>query len=94
MEPGNVLPLLILKGHSDWVMGVAFSPDGKRLASVSMDKSVHLWDTATGQDVLALTELSTAAMGVAFSPDGQRLAVADLGATQGGAAIVFEAPRE
>lgn len=69
----------VIKGHTDTVRAVAYSLDGKRLASVSNDNTVKLWDALTGKELLTLQGHTSAVSAVAFSPDGKRLASASWG---------------
>jgi WD40 repeat protein/serine/threonine protein kinase len=71
-------PLFALPGHTAEVWGLAFSPDGERLVSVSRSREkstgeVKLWDVATRQEVRTLPLAGTQ---VAFSPTGRHLALA------------------
>jgi WD40 repeat protein len=63
-----------LRGHSYSVYGVAFSPDGKRLATASGDQTAKVWDAESGKELLTLRGHSGRVFGVVFSPDGKRLA--------------------
>jgi WD40 repeat protein len=63
-----------LQGHGSDIYAVAFSPDGKRLASGSNDRSVRLWDVATGATLRAINAHREAVYAIAFSPDGRLLA--------------------
>ena len=64
------------RGHTKIVYGVAFSPDGRSLASASADNTMKLWDVATGNEVRTLRGHTNAVIAVAFSPDGRTLASA------------------
>src|SRR5947209_5603369 len=65
-----------LKGHTWIVTSVAFSPDGKTLASGRWDHTIKLWDAKTGKERATLKGHTSDVYSVAFSPDGKTLASA------------------
>jgi WD40 repeat protein len=65
--------------HTHRVRAVAWSPDGKQLATAAEDDRVHLWDALTGNPVLTLRARPGPLVSVAWSPDGMRLAQASAG---------------
>ena len=67
-------PAFTLEGHTGDVLSVAFSPDGKTLASASADRSIKLWNTATGESLRTIEGHIDNVLAVAFSPDGKALA--------------------
>lgn len=67
---------LALKGHKGTVSDVAYSPDGRTLATGSWDSTVRLWDPETGAERACYQWPTGKVFALAYSPDGLRLATA------------------
>ncbi|KAF9545352.1 hypothetical protein EC957_010998, partial [Mortierella hygrophila] len=67
-------PGTMLKGHTEAVNDVAFSPCGQRVVSASDDTTVRLWCARTGASLQILEGHTVSAVGVSFSPDGSQIA--------------------
>jgi WD40 repeat protein len=67
-------PLLRLQGHGEMVICVAYSSDGKYLASAGADNAVRVWDAHTGEFLHQFLGHTSIVQALAFSPDGRLLA--------------------
>jgi WD40 repeat protein len=73
--PGNILTTL--RGHTEIVSSVAFSPDGKQILTGSFDRTLKLWESATGKEIKTFDGPAghhDLVLSVAFSPDSRILA--------------------
>jgi eukaryotic-like serine/threonine-protein kinase len=79
-SPSVGTTLLIGEGHTDVIHAVAWSPDGMRIASVSVDKTMKVWNVRNSENPLLFSiKMPNEVQAVAWSPDGNRLASADRG---------------
>lgn len=86
---GNVLlldvstgqELMVPEGQGEWILAIAFSPDARHLATVSIDGTARLWDVSTDQLLEMMESDSEEIISVAFSPDGNHLATTSLSGT-------------
>jgi WD40 repeat protein len=69
----------VLRGHEHWVMSAAFSPDGRRVVTTSLDKTARLWDVANKAELAVLRRQE--ADWAAFSHDSTRLVTTSEDAT-------------
>ena len=77
----------MLKAHSGQIQSLAFSADGRHLASASWDSTIRLWEVLTGAEIAKFTGHSEHVVSVAFSQDGTRLASGASGRTDASAIV-------
>jgi F0F1-type ATP synthase membrane subunit b/b' len=79
--------LLSLKGHTDDVKSVSWSPDGSRIATASSDETARVWDAKSGAELLMLKGHTGSVTSVSWSPNGSHIATT----SQDGTARVWDA---
>ena len=65
--------VMVLRGHTHTVSSVAFSRDGRRVVSGSLDKTVRVWHTSTGNTLMVLNGHTDSVRSVGFSHNGRRI---------------------
>ncbi len=80
------------RGHKQGVQAVAFSPDGRTLASASDDSTLRLWNVATRQELLSFLRLGGRPTDLLFSPDGRGLVGASPPALEMAGLLLYRAP--
>src|SRR5262249_5178725 len=84
-------PVATLKGHTETVYAIAFTPDSRQVVTGSFDKTVRLWDAATGKELKVLEGPAghqNLVLSVALSADGKSIA----SGSQDNTAKIWEVP--
>jgi hypothetical protein len=74
LDANKLNTIMVLTGHSGVVNSVSYSPDGRYIASGSVDRTIKIWDATTGALVRTLTGHSGYVYSVSYSPDGRYIA--------------------
>jgi WD40 repeat protein/tetratricopeptide (TPR) repeat protein len=82
---------LVIRGHSEDLNAVCYSPDGRRLATASYDRTARVWDARTGRQELVLRGHTGGVLEVCYSPDGSRLATTAFVSNKPGEVRVWDA---
>ncbi len=77
----NYEAIVLSAGHKWGILDIAFSPDGRRVATAGRDNRAKVWDASTGKILLTLADHTWSLNAVAFSPDGKLLATASRDST-------------
>ncbi len=80
-SPPQGTTLYTYRGHVRKIRDLAWSPNGKRIASASDDYTAQVWDASTGNNPIIYRGHSSFVEGVAWSPDGKRIASGSADAT-------------
>src|SRR5207249_2338668 len=72
-EAASGREIVSLKGHTSLIASVAFSPDGRRIVTGSVDHTAKVWDAATGRELLTLKGHTGTVFSASFSPGGRRI---------------------
>ena len=81
LDRGAQKELFAIRKHTDWVLSVAYSPDGILLASGDRFGGIHVWETDTGKEFASLRGHTGGITGLIWSPDGNELTSSSLDGT-------------
>ncbi|MCA9194764.1 MAG: protein kinase [Planctomycetales bacterium] len=92
-DAGSMQELQVLSGHRRIYL-VAFSPDGRTLATLGDDRSIRLWHVRTGRELLTLAELDCDVRWLQFTPDGRLMVGTHRGTGLPNEVLVFDGRAE